>query len=266
MTKTLFIVNNFFQVNYNNLNSFTQFTSNLPNSKVGFHFYQGTNNHQLYLDFSSSVLVSTCNRFQILGTEPSITDTNGRGLIFKTTTGNFQGLQVGNAVDKLSVNFGSTGSVFVDSSGNLFSETFNSHSWKNNIGTLVFQSDRNLVLYDSNNSPIFASNTSTGSDRDKKENIVKLEQTESIEKVKQLKTYRYNYIDDTEKTPQIGFMADEIKPLVPECVKTITNGDITGNLLYKENIVPHLVNSIQLLLSKVELLESRINQLESSSS
>ena len=263
MTKTLFIVNNFFQVNYNNLNSFTQFTSNLPNSKVGFHFYQGTNNHQLYLDFSSSVLVSTCNRFQILGTEPSITDTNGRGMIFKTTTGNFQGLQVGNAVDKLSVNFGSTGSVFVDSSGNLFSETFNSHSWKNSIGTLVFQSDRNLVLYDSNNSPIFASNTSTGSDRDKKENIVKLEQTESIEKVKQLKTYRYNYIDDTEKTTQIGFMADEIKLLVPECVKTITNGDITGNLLYKENIVPHLVNTIQYALNKIELLEAEILKLKS---
>ena len=130
---------------------------------------------------------------------------------------------------------------------------------------MVYQADRNLVLYDSGGTPIFASNTST-SDRDKKENIVELEISESIEKVKQLKTYRYNYIDDTEKIPQIGFMADQIKPIVPECVKTITNGNITGNLLYKENIVPHLVNSIQSLLLEVELLKSRISELETLSS
>ena len=61
-------------------------------------------------------------------------------------------------------------------------------------------------------------------------------------------------------------MADEIKPIVPECVKTITNGNITGNLLYKENIVPHLVNSIQSLLLEVELLKSRISELETLSS
>jgi len=263
MTKTLFIVNNFFQVNYNNLNSFTQFTSNLPNSKVGFHFYQGTNNFQLYLDFSSSTLVSSCNRFQINSTTPSITDSAGRGLIFKTTTGNFVGLQVGNAVDKLSLNFGSTGSVFITGNNDLDSATFNSYNWYISAGSLRWQSDRNLVIYDSNNSAIFASNTST-SDRDKKENIVDLEETESINVVKQLKTYRYNYKDDTEKTPQIGFMADETKTLIPECIKTITNGDKVSNLLFKENIVPHLVNTIQYALNKIELLEAEIDFLKKS--
>ncbi len=44
-----------------------------------------------------------------------------------------------------------------------------------------FQGDRNLVIYDSNNNALFASNTST-SDRDKKENIVELEQNESIDR------------------------------------------------------------------------------------
>ena len=61
-------------------------------------------------------------------------------------------------------------------------------------------------------------------------------------------------------------MADETKALIPECIKTITNGDKVSNLLFKENTIPHLVNTIQSLLSKVELLESRISQLESSSS
>ena len=272
ITKTLFIVNNFFQVNYNNVNSFTQLTSNVANPKVGLHLINSGTNAFLYFNFSSLNLVyespagdATGQRFQINGQAPSIIDGNGRGMIFRTNTGNFHGLQVGNATDKLSLNFGSAGSVFTDSNGNLFSETFTSHSWKISAGNLAWQSDRNLVIYDSNNSAIFASNTST-SDRDKKENIVELEQNESIDIVKQLKTYRYNYIDDTEKTPQIGFMADETKQLIPECIKTITNGDKVSNLLFKENTIPHLVNTIQSLLSKVELLESRISQLESSSS
>ena len=272
MTKTLFVVNNFFQVNYNNVNSFTQLTSSSANPKIGLHLINSGTNAFLYFDFSSVDLVyespandQTGQRFKINGQAPSIVDANGRGLIFRTNTGNFHGVQVGNAVDKLSLNFGSAGSVFTDTNGNLFSETFTSFTWKNSAGSLVYQADRNLVLYDSGGTPIFASNTST-SDRDKKENIVELEISESIEKVKQLKTYRYNYIDDTEKIPQIGFMADQIKPIVPECVKTITNGNITGNLLYKENIVPHLVNSIQSLLLEVELLKSRISELETLSS
>jgi hypothetical protein len=272
MTKTLFVVNNFFQVNYNNVNSFTQLTSNVANPKVGLHFINSGTNAFLYFSFSSKNLVyespandQTGQRFQINGQAPSIVDANGRGLIFRTNTGNFHGVQVGNAVDKLSLNFGSAGSMFVDSSGNLFTETFTSHSWKISAGILVWQNDRNLVIYDSGGSPIWSSGTNI-SDRDKKENIVDLETTESINVVKQLKTYRYNYIDDTQKTPQIGFMVDETKPLIPECIKTITNGDITGNLLYKENIVPHLVNTIQSLLSKVELLESRIQVLEGSNS
>ena len=272
MTKTLFVVNNFFQVNYNNVNSFTQLTSSSANPKIGLHLINSGTNAFLYFDFSSQDLVyespandQTGQRFKINGQAPSIVDANGRGLIFRTNTGNFHGVQVGNAVDKLSLNFGSAGSVFTDTNGNLFSETFTSFTWKNSAGSLVYQADRNLVLYDSGGTPIFASNTST-SDRDKKENIVELEQNESIEKVKQLKPYRYNYIDDTEKIPQIGFMADQIKPIVPECVKTITNGNITGNLLYKENIVPHLVNSIQSLLLEVELLKSRISELETLSS
>lgn len=262
MTKTVFVVNNFTQINYNSADSFTKLNSNLPNSKVGFHFYSASINHKLYIDFTTPKLVSTCNRFQIAGTDESIQDSNGRGMIFKTSTGNFVGLNVGNAVDKLNLNFGSVGSVFVNSSGDLKSLTFNSYSWKTSVGELTFQSDRNLVIYNASNSAIFATNTST-SDREKKENIVDLEQNESINVVKQLKTYRYNYIDDIEKIPQIGFMADEIKPLIPECVKTISNNNTVSNLLFKENIIPHLVNTIQSLLSKVELLESRIKLLES---
>ena len=95
------VINHFTQINYNNANSFLQLTSNVPNSKVGLHMYQGTNNFQLYLDFNNSNLVTTVNRFQITGSEPAIVDSFGRGLIFKATTGNTQGTNVGNAVDNL---------------------------------------------------------------------------------------------------------------------------------------------------------------------
>ena len=57
-------------------------------------------------------------------------------------------------------------------------------------------------------------------------------------------------------------MADETKPLIPECIKTITNQDKVSNLLYKENIVPHLVNTIQYALNKIELLEAEIINLK----
>ena len=95
------VINHFTQINYNNANSFLQLTSNVPNSKVGLHMYQGTSNFQLYLDFNNSNLVTTVERFQITGTEPSIVDSFGRGLIGKATTGNTQGTNVGNAVDNL---------------------------------------------------------------------------------------------------------------------------------------------------------------------
>ena len=260
-----YILNNFTQINYNNANSFLQLTSSVANSKVGLHFYQGTDNYQLYVDFQHNMLVSTVSKIQILGTATSIVDSNLRNIIGKPQTGNFQGIQVGNQSDAMALYFGSGRSIILTGQNDLDSATFNSYNWYISSGSLRFQSDRNLVIYDANNSALFSSNTST-SDRDKKENIVELEIAESVDIVKQLKTYRYNYINDSEKIPQIGFMADETKPLVPECIKTFTKEDKVSNLLFKENIVPHLVNSIQSLLSEVELLKNRISQLELASS
>ena len=261
-----YVFNTYTKINYNTANSYLALTSSVTSAKVGLNLFQGSSQTKLYTDFSDGSLVYESNNagvqaIRIKGTNPSLIDENGRGLVYKFSSV----VYCGNSTDRLSLEFGPSKSVFVNSSGDLKSLTFNSYSWKTSVGELVFQSDRNLVIYDSNNNAIFASNTST-SDRDKKENIVELEQNESIDIVKQLKTYRYNYIDDTEKTPQIGFMADETKPLIPECIKTITNGDKVSNLLFKENTIPHLVNSIQSLLSKVELLESRIQILEGSTS
>ena len=174
--------NNYTKINYNNANSLLVLTSSVANCKIGLHLIQGSINVKLYYDYSTEDLVyespasnATGQRFKINGQAPSIVDGNGRGLIFKTTTGNFQGVQVGNAVDKLSLNFGSTGSVFITGNNDLDSATFSSYNWYISAGSLRFQGDRNLVIYDSNNNALFASNTST-SDRDKKENIVDLEQ------------------------------------------------------------------------------------------
>ena len=83
MTKTLFVVNNFFQVNYNNVNSFTQLTSSSANPKIGLHLINSGTNAFLYFDFSSQDLVyespandQTGQRFKINGQAPSIVDAN----------------------------------------------------------------------------------------------------------------------------------------------------------------------------------------------
>ena len=223
----------------------------------------GNTNSEIY--FHDNVRVINGKSLIVSGTSNlnDVTITNGNTLTVNGTSTFNENVTI--ATDK-TLNFGSAGSVFTDSNGNLKSETFTSFTWKISAGSLVYQADRNLVIYDIGGGVRFASNSTGPSDRELKENIADLETTESIDVVKQLKTYRYNYIGDTEKTPQIGFMADEMKPLIPECIKTFTNQDKVSNLLYKENIVPHLVNTIQSLLSKVELLESRIQVLEGSNS
>ena len=109
-----YIFNNYTKINYNNANSLLALTSNVSNSKIGLHLFQGTTEVKLYYDYGSEHLVyespasdSTGQRFKINGQAPSIVDANGRGLIFRTNTGSFSGVQLGNAVDNVKINTGS---------------------------------------------------------------------------------------------------------------------------------------------------------------
>lgn len=138
----------------------------------------------------------------------------------------------------------------------------NTCNFVNNNGRLAWQSDRNLVIYNSGGGAIFASNTST-SERRFKDNIVSLDLENSYNIIKQLNPVSFVYIEEPTITKK-GFIVDEIEDKIPECIKEITNcdcEDMKSKLLYKEDIVPDLVASVKILINKVETLETTITTL-----
>jgi hypothetical protein len=105
----------------------------------------------------------------------------------------------------------------------------------------------------------------TSSDYRIKQNIIPLEN--SIQRVNNLKVYRFNFIEDPNVTVD-GFMAHEAAEVVPEAVTGIKDEvDDEGNPVYQQidqsKIVPLLTQAIKDLIKKVETLEDRINYLES---
>ena len=135
----------------------------------------------------------------------------------------------------------------------------NTCNFVNNNGRLAWQSDRNLVIYNSGGGAIFASNTSS-SERRFKDNIVSLDLENSYNIIKQLNPVSFVYIEEPTITKK-GFIVDEIEDKIPECLKEITNcdcEDMKSKLLYKEDIVPDLVASVKFLINKVETLETQL--------
>jgi hypothetical protein len=135
----------------------------------------------------------------------------------------------------------------------------NTCNFVNNNGRLAWQSDRNLVIYNSGGGAIFASNTST-SERRFKDNIVSLDLENSYNIIKQLNPVSFVYIEEPTITKK-GFIVDEIEDKIPECIKEITNcdcEDMKSKLLYKEDIVPDLVASVKYLMNEVETLKQQL--------
>ena len=69
----------------------------------------------------------------------------------------------------------------------------------------------------------------TSSDYRRKENVQDF--INGIDKVKQLKVYTFNFIDDPDKTNKGGFFAHEVDAIVPEAI----SGDKDEVQKYKEN-------------------------------
>ena len=139
----------------------------------------------------------------------------------------------------------------------------NTCNFVNNNGTFSWQSDGNLVIYNSGGGSVWASGTNLTSERRFKDNIVSLDLENSYNIIKQLHPVSFVYKEDP-NTPKKGFIVDEIEDKIPECIKEITNcecKDKSSKLLYKEDIVPDLVASVKYLISKVETLESTISTL-----
>jgi hypothetical protein len=112
----------------------------------------------------------------------------------------------------------------------------------------------------------------TSSDYRLKENETAI--TDGIDRVKQLKPYRFNFKTDTDKTLD-GFFAHEVSSIVPEAISgekdatetyTDENGDEQTRILPQgidqAKLVPLLTSALQEAITKIETLEAKVTALE----
>jgi len=92
-----------------------------------------------------------------------------------------------------------------------------------------------------------------------KENVVDM--TGAVERVKQLKPSRFNFIADPSKTVD-GFLAHEAQEVVPESVTGVkdalySNGDPLLQGIDQSKIIPLLTGAIKELIARIEELEAK---------
>jgi hypothetical protein len=103
----------------------------------------------------------------------------------------------------------------------------------------------------------------TSSDYRLKENLTLI--TDGIDRLKQLKPKRFNFIGETQTVD--GFIAHEAKEVVPESVTgekdaVLLNGNPIYQGIDQAKIVPLLTAALQEAVAKIEDLENRIQTLE----
>ena len=99
---------------------------------------------------------------------------------------------------------------------------------------------------------------STSSDYRLKENVADL--TDAIDRLKNLKPKRFNFISDPGRTLD-GFLAHEAQDVVPQAVGGIKDGeDADGNPVYQgidnSHLVPLLTAALQEAIARIETLEA----------
>jgi len=104
----------------------------------------------------------------------------------------------------------------------------------------------------------------TSSDYRLKENVVPM--TGSIDRLKELKPSRFNFITAADTTVD-GFLAHEVSDLVPEAITGTKdavddNGDAVMQGIDQSKLVPLLTSALQEAVAKIEELTIRIEQLE----
>jgi hypothetical protein len=110
-----------------------------------------------------------------------------------------------------------------------------------------------------------ASAFTVSSDYRLKENIEPLKQ--SIDRLKQLKVYRFNWKDKLDEDKVDGFIAHEVSDVIPEAVvgekdEINQDGEPEHQGIDQSKIVPLLTAALQEAITKIEQLETRIQTLE----
>ena len=99
----------------------------------------------------------------------------------------------------------------------------------------------------------------TTSDYRLKENVVDM--TGSVDRLKQLKPSRFNFITDGPSKTVDGFIAHEVSSVVPEAIAGIKDAvDAENNIIPQgidqSKLVPLLVGAIKELTARIEALEA----------
>ena len=85
--------------------------------------------------------------------------------------------------------------------------------------------------------------------------------TGSVDRVKQLKPSRFNFISETDSDVVDGFLAHEVSSIIPEAIHGEKDAvDDQGNPIYQgidqSKLVPLLVGAIKELTARIEALEA----------
>lgn len=89
--------------------------------------------------------------------------------------------------------------------------------------------------------------------------------TNAIEDVKTLEPVKFTWKHDAENTPNVGFTAQSVQPVLPEAVDSndvFDDGNEYLSVRYTE-VIPLITAALQEAITKIETLEARITALES---
>ena len=104
----------------------------------------------------------------------------------------------------------------------------------------------------------------TSSDYRLKENEVAI--SDGIERLKQLKPYRFNFKLDKDEEGNVtktvdGFFAHEVSPVVPEAISGEKDAEEMQGI-DQSKLVPLLTSALQEAITKIEILEAKVETLE----
>ncbi len=100
--------------------------------------------------------------------------------------------------------------------------------------------------------------TAHASDRRLKKNITKLDY--GIDEIMKLKPVTFEWKSDINNETNLGFIAQDVKPILPDTVKYDVDSD-TYYLTY-DDFIPVLVNAVQEQELKIQMLEKKIDAME----
>lgn len=102
------------------------------------------------------------------------------------------------------------------------------------------------------------------SDARVKENVVTIERNDALNAINQLRPVSYNFTSEFVKKARVsdrkelGLIAQEVEPVVPEVVGRASRGGIQDlRTLSYDRLVPYIISSIQALHKEIEVLKAR---------